>query len=180
MSAGADDRLETDGCKRNSAALTIRLARPDDEDRILAWRNDPFIVARTTTQRQIDAKEHRLWYRAALNDARRRIQIIEVAGQPAGSLRFDKIEEGTCIISVCLTEAFTGHGYGPQAISQASVEVIRDWNVDVIACVRADNLAGAKAFFRAGYQETMGRSYCPPDHRIFVLSLSNVSEIDVR
>jgi UDP-2,4-diacetamido-2,4,6-trideoxy-beta-L-altropyranose hydrolase len=153
-----------------AAKLVIRAAHSGDERRLFEWRNDPFVIARTTTQRPVSLAEHISWFRAALQDTNRRLSVIEVCGQPAGAIRFDRVDQQNCVISVYLMQAFTGHGYGTKAIEEASDEISRAWAVNVIAYVRNDNDAAAKSFERARFREVEADEKCPAGHRAFILA----------
>ena len=148
--------------------MTLRDARADDEERMFVWRNDPFLVPFSTGQRGVARDEHARWFQAAMSNPRCRIEIVEVRGEPAGVLRFERSDEGRCVISVYLAQLFTGQGYGVEAIRRASRAVAENWSVRVVACVRSDNASAARAFVKAGYVEGQGEALCPAEHRTFV------------
>ncbi|MGE0734852.1 MAG: GNAT family N-acetyltransferase [Alphaproteobacteria bacterium] len=160
-------------------SIVLRRARADDEAQVLSWRNDDFIVARSSSRRRVTEGEHHAWFAAALAAEDRRMEIVEIDGVAAGLVRFDRQAPDHAVISVYLLESFTGRGLGPRVISMATTAAIAAWGVDVHAHVRADNFAGRKAFERAGYglTETGGAA---PDHVVFVRRAGAGSEPDWR
>jgi RimJ/RimL family protein N-acetyltransferase len=148
--------------------MTVRL-RPTtkaDEEMVFGWRNDPFLVARATSQRTVTRAEHGRWFEATLEGRLRKMFIVEVDGEPAGQVRFDRGQETDCVISAYLLESFTGRGLGVEAIRSGCAEIARQWKIErVVACVRHDNPAGHSAFLKAGFRDSPEvAGCCPVDH----------------
>ena len=148
--------------------MTVRLRRATeaDEEMVYGWRNEPFLVARSTSQRTVTRDEHGRWFQKAVQGGQRAMFIVEVDGQPAGQVRFDRGNHADCVISAYLLEAFTGKGLGVEAIRQACAKIVRQWKIErVIACVRHDNPPGRSAFAKAGFRDTKAApGQCPDDH----------------
>lgn len=153
------------------AAIELRAATEGDRDLVFGWRNDPFILGRSSSRRPVGVDEHRAWFAASLRDAGRRLWIVLVGGAPAGLVRFDRVEPGAAVISVYLAERFCGRGHGIAAIRKG-VELARAaWPITrVIACVRAENEVARRAFARAGFAAMTGAGPCPAGHAAFVWS----------
>jgi RimJ/RimL family protein N-acetyltransferase/SAM-dependent methyltransferase len=132
--------------------VDIRPMVAGDADMVLGWRNDPFIVARSTSQRQVSREEHFRWVGAAVEDPSRLCLIILVDGAPAGHLRFDRAG-AAAMVTVYLLEPFTGEGAGVRALTEAIPLAFGRWaEIGTIeALVRRDNAAGRKAFLKAGF-----------------------------
>src|SRR5262249_17086450 len=132
--------------------LDIRAMVAGDADMVLGWRNDPFIVARSTSQRQVSHDEHARWFAQAINDPSRLCLIILVDGAPAGHLRFDRTG-ASALVTVYLLERFTGEGAGVRALIEAAPLAFSRWpEIETIeALVRRDNAAGRSAFLKAGF-----------------------------
>ena len=64
--------------------LRFRPLSAPDQDRVLAWRNQPDVAAQMFTDRWITAAEHAAWFAAALTDETRRYWIIELDDVPVG------------------------------------------------------------------------------------------------
>lgn len=149
--------------------IALRPAAAGDRDLVLGWRNDPFIIARGSSQRSVGAAEHRAWFTASLADANRRLWIVSVGQDPAGLVRFDREGAGAAVVSVYLVERFCGRGLGVSAIREGARLALAAWPIDrVIAYVRADNEAARRAFMRAGFVPEAIDS-CPSEHMALVL-----------
>ncbi|MCL4818317.1 MAG: GNAT family N-acetyltransferase [Vicinamibacteria bacterium] len=132
--------------------VALRRARVEDAALVFRWRNDPFILARSSSQRPVGWDEHVAWIGRTLGNPARLVLIAEVDGVPAGQVRFELLKAGEAVVSAYLVEAFTGRGLGVEAIRAGVVEAARRWGpLTVVAWVRSDNPAGRKAFERAGF-----------------------------
>ncbi len=60
---------------------TLRRAEPRDEERLLAWRNDPATRESAFTPGVVDPDTHRRWFRARLADPDSVIFIGERGGE---------------------------------------------------------------------------------------------------
>lgn len=149
--------------------IALRAAAPGDSDLVLGWRNDPFILARGSSQRSVGAAEHGAWFAASITDPDRRLWIVNVGSEPAGLVRFDRVVPGAAVISVYMAERFCGRGIGVATIRQGVALAKDAWPLDrVIAYARADNAPARRAFARAGFAvETMDS--CPAGHVALVL-----------
>ena len=153
--------------------ITLRPATSSDIEMIFAWRNDPFIVARSSSQDTVTWREHVTWLETALRDDEHLIFILERGGTPIGQARFARTHHA-CVISIYLLEHYTGKGYGVEGIRRSCVEVFERWSVsEVIACVRLDNVAAKSAFLKARFVETERKGLCPDAH--FTLSLDRAT-----
>ncbi len=154
--------------------IELRPATASDAHQIYEWRNDPFIVARSSTRTTVSRQEHDRWFSASLRSSDRMLFVIMIEASPSGLVRFDRTSTRDAVISVYLPESRTGRGHGVAAIKAGVVEIARRWNVDnIVACVREDNRAGQKAFRKAGFQHGNRAPACPADHIGFRLTLSN-------
>ncbi|MBZ5647599.1 MAG: GNAT family N-acetyltransferase [Acidobacteriia bacterium] len=148
-----------------NAAVSLRPATLADADLVFGWRNDPFIVARGSSQKTVSRDEHANWFQATVTGSERRMFIVEVDQQPAGQVRFDRVDGESCVVSAYLLERYTGRGLGVEAIRDGCRRIFGKWDVQVvIACVRQDNPAGRAGFLKAGFQENSSPRHCPPQH----------------
>lgn len=156
--------------------ISLRPAATGDEEMVFRWRNDPFIVARASLQREISWEEHQRWFIQTVAGNNRRMFIVEHDGTPVGQVRFDRESERDCVISAYLLPAFMGQGWGLQAIRTGCELIFMEWKVErVIACVRFDNLGGFSAFRKAGFIEIKSAG-CPSEHHALVLSRAQNQE----
>lgn len=155
--------------------IHLRLARPDDMERIFQWRNDPFLMKRSTTQLPVTWEEHQSWFSHALKNPDQKIFIVVEDDQPIGQVRFDRNED-LAVISVYLVEERTGKGLGIEAIRRGTQAAFKKWNLTkVVACIRHDNLHATRAFAKAGYTESKGDAgFCPPAHFTYSISLEDL------
>ncbi len=75
-----------------AASVTLRPLRPDDQDRLLSWRNSPEVSAYMYSDHAISPEEHARWFAAIAGDERRDYRIIEVDGAPVGVANFYDID----------------------------------------------------------------------------------------
>src|SRR6266851_5572697 len=150
--------------------ITLRPATLSDIEMIFDWRNDPFIVARSTSQKTVNWHEHVAWFESTLQNDSRLMFILQLDGKPIGQARFARIENNACVISIYLLKDYTGKGYGVEGIRRSCYAVLHRWSVlEIIACVRLDNEAAKSAFLKASFVETQRQGLCPVAH--FALSL---------
>jgi RimJ/RimL family protein N-acetyltransferase len=150
--------------REKAARFKLRPLSPEDERLVFDWRNDPFIVDRSTSRRRVRWSEHRKWFGAMLASDEHVVMIVMLGDAPVGQVRFDREDRGLCVISVYLLEAYTGRRLGVRAIVQGSRLIAARWPLSGIrACVRRDNVAGQSAFRKAGFsRRTLSR--CPAQH----------------
>jgi RimJ/RimL family protein N-acetyltransferase len=154
----------------SESRVALRPATMGDTQTVFSWRNDPFIVARGSSQKIVTWEEHVRWFQTTIAGSERKMFIVLVDGEPAGQIRFDRIDEPTCAISAYVLEKFTGRGLGVEAIRRGCDMLFSEWQVaKIVACVREDNAAGRAGFRKAGFVETAETSVCPPRHFTLVL-----------
>lgn len=153
--------------------IQLRPAIIADARRVFDWRNDPWIVERSTSQRSVAWEEHLAWFERSLAAMDERlILIVEHDGESIGLVRFDRESSETCVISTYLLQPFTGKGLGIGAIRQGYQAAFDRWPEmqHVIACVRRENAPGRSAFEKAGFTRSENSLACPEGHVTFVLS----------
>ncbi|MFZ5970311.1 MAG: GNAT family N-acetyltransferase [Bacteroidota bacterium] len=149
--------------------IELRNASLTDTEMIYEWRNDPFIVSLSSSQKTVTLAEHRAWMESALKDETKRIFIIECNNTPVGQVRFEKMNESECVISVYLLEEFTAKGLGTQAIRAGCGQIAKIWpGISIFAFVRSDNDRGARAFQKTGFTIHPHPAQ-PREHKSFVL-----------
>lgn len=75
-----------------TASVTLRPLQPDDQDRLLAWRNSPEVSAYMYADHVISPQEHARWFAGIAGDGRRDYRIIEMDGAPVGLANFYDID----------------------------------------------------------------------------------------
>jgi RimJ/RimL family protein N-acetyltransferase len=148
--------------------VELRPAALDDMELVFTWRNDPFVVARSSSRRLVDRAEHQAWFRRAIECGNPLIFVVEIERKPIGQVRLERAADD-CIMSVFLLERYTGHGHGVLAIRDGCARARQAWTIArVIACVRDDNATGALGFAKAGFHTCAQAGPCPERHRCFV------------
>ena len=172
---GWSDRDLSESSKARSrvseAEVQLRPATPADARTIFEWRNDPFLIARSTSGNRVAWEQHRAWFEESLKGTVRRIFVITWAGQSVGQVRFDLHDPHTAVISVYVLEAYVGKGIGIAAIHAGCAWVWRQWAEvsRIVACVRMDNQPARSAFGKAGFEADSNLDLCPQNHWSFVL-----------
>jgi RimJ/RimL family protein N-acetyltransferase/SAM-dependent methyltransferase len=150
------------------ADLALRPMAEGDRECLLAWRNDPFIVARSSSRRLVTPQEHAEWFARALSTIDMLPFIVERVERPIGHVRFERVAADTCVITAYLLPGHTGHGLGVQAIHLGCEAARKCWPaIRIVACVREDNAAGRSGFRKAGFLPGAGE--CPEAHECLVL-----------
>lgn len=134
--------------------IQLRLAQPEDSERIYHWRNQEFVRRFSHDTAEIPWEEHHRWFQASLKNPQRAILIGELQNkEPIGVLRYDW-EASRAIVSVYLCFEKTGQGLGSQLL-QAGSHWLRQYQPgiqNITAEIQPQNVASVKAFERAGYQ----------------------------
>lgn len=140
-----------------------------DIDMVYKWRNTASIVNMGTLKKKVSYEEHVEWFTRSVSDPNKLIFIIEIYNNPAGQIRFEKINYTQCIVSIYLIEEYIGHGYGCEALNNGIRQAFNRWPIeDVVARVRIENISAAKAFRKCGFKEILLKSEQDDKHRIFV------------
>ncbi len=90
----------------------LRRAQFSDFDLTFKWANNPSVRAFSFTKDNILLIEHINWYYNKLQNLKCEYYILEVNGNPAGSIRFDLEDNQSAKINYLLDPNFTGKGLG--------------------------------------------------------------------
>jgi L-amino acid N-acyltransferase YncA len=128
--------------------VTLRRAVPDDEARLLTWRNDPITRESSFDQDEISCERK-------LADPACAILIAEEKGQSVGQLRLDRAASYLAEVHITVAPEARGHGVGREILALA----VRDAQIligvtHLRALVKRSNTASLRAFRAAGFQET--------------------------
>jgi predicted dehydrogenase/RimJ/RimL family protein N-acetyltransferase len=135
-------------------ALELRLARPSDEQRLLAWRNDPETRRSSRQQQEIERDEHRRWLQRTLKDPSVRLWVVETEGGPVGQVRVCRDAGGMGELHVALAPEARRRGLGAGALVQASGRALAELGLTGLrAHVKPGNEASMRVFARAGFEQ---------------------------
>ena len=151
-----------------NSSITLRKTVETDRNQLFKWRNLEIIIGLSSSQRAVTWHEHCRWFDESLVSATRRIYIILIDKTPGGAIRFDKSDNGECVISVYLLPPWVGRGLGVIAIKMGCEQIFQSWTIQrIIACVRNENMAGIRGFLKSGFKQIDPPSTCPSGHFCF-------------
>lgn len=155
----------------------LRHAVLEDAQCIFEWRNGPWIVSLSTSQRTVTLEEHRQWMQKILGSRQHLLFVIEPeAGLGAGTVRLER-HKSRAVITIYLLREFTGRGFGVRAIQEACVKAFACWPVESIhACIRRNNQPSLSAFSKAGFAVADSSPNCPEDHCEMVVRRNNLND----
>lgn len=152
-------------------SLRLRVAQMEDAQRVFVWRNDPWIISLSTSQRMVAWEEHLAWFRKVLATDRHLLLLIEIEeGLGIGTVRLDRVDALRATLTVYLLRDFTGQGLGVKAIMSGSARAFAQWPVRSIhAYIRKENVRSCSAFSKAGFVSAHNGADVPPGHVEMVL-----------
>ncbi len=131
--------------------LTVRRVQPDDCRQIWEWSNDPEVRAVSLSKDSIPWESHVKWFNARMNSPACFFYIGSDCDNLIGQIRFD-LNGTAATLSISLSKAARGHGYGPALIVRGSQQLFADSDVTLIrAYVNPENTVSLRAFEKAGY-----------------------------
>jgi len=135
--------------------LRLRPASQADAERLLEWRNDAEARAASRNSGAIAPPEHAAWLATVLADPERLLLVAELAGEPVGQVRFDRLAGGRYEISVGLAPAARGRRLSSRLIA-LGLERLRESHPGAVveAHVRHSNARSLATFRRAGFRPT--------------------------
>jgi len=133
--------------------LILRSAAAEDEQRLLAWRNEAATRAASFTSGEISPQDHQQWFRRKLADPGCRLLIVEESGRPVGQVRLDRVDEGVAEISIGLAPESRGRGLGREALRLAVTHAANELGArQLVARVKPSNRPSLGVFQAAGYR----------------------------
>jgi RimJ/RimL family protein N-acetyltransferase len=158
MSRRGRELVDGHGAQRVVRALRrpqvrLRPATAADCRRWWEWRNEPEVRRVSFHGGEIPFEAHCGWFRLALDDARRRLLIVENAEHDAvGFVRLD-FAANKAEISLGLDSRRRGQGYGEAAIRRAAALAFDTRGVESVeALAKQDNVASRRVFEHADFR----------------------------
>jgi UDP-4-amino-4,6-dideoxy-N-acetyl-beta-L-altrosamine N-acetyltransferase len=137
--------------------VALRPLRPEDRDRLLAWRNSPEVAAFMYTDHQITPAEHARWFAGIEGDERRAYWIIEMDAAPVGLANLYDIDRnnGRCAWAYYLADpAVRGRGVGGRVEYEVIEKVFGEFELTKLCCeVLASNAAVVRMHQKFGFKE---------------------------
>jgi SAM-dependent methyltransferase/RimJ/RimL family protein N-acetyltransferase len=158
-------------CRENKLSIFLQPLNKEHKELLFKWRNDPFIVERSTSKRTVSYLEHSAWLDHLLNNSNILAFIIIIDDESAGHIRFEFNGE-YLVITIDLLSENTGSGYGSEAILLGCEAANNKWpRTPIMAYVREENKAAQSSFIKAKFNFTS--SACPEAHVALVLKIED-------
>lgn len=108
----------------DDAGLRLRPATAADATLLLAWRNDEATRLASHHTEPVHPEDHARWLDALLRNPARRLFIAEAHGEPVGSVRADRDDDGACHeLSWTVAPSARGRGFGARMVRLLMAEV---------------------------------------------------------
>lgn len=154
--------------------VILRPLNPSDCELLYKWRNDPWIVSLSASQRTVDLREHQAWFAEMLlrNDILIRI-ITNECGQDMGLVKIAREHKTEATITVYLLQPYIGKKRGPQTIREACALAFSQWQDlrKINAWIRSENIRSIVAFSRIGFKKEDHVINVNPDGGMIKMSL---------
>jgi RimJ/RimL family protein N-acetyltransferase len=92
--------------------MLLRRVKFSDWRLLLEWRNDLVTRQNSITTDEVQEEPHKKWLEASLDNPNRELYILEDDSVAVGTIRSDKTEEGSFILSWNIAPEARGKGYG--------------------------------------------------------------------
>ena len=131
----------------------IRLADSLDVNLTFKWANSPDVRKFSFNKDKISFQGHMIWYFDKLQSSNCEYYILEINGNPAGSIRFDIEENHFAKINYLLDPNFTGKGLGSILLESGLrfLKVNRPSIQAVYGFVLKDNFASIRIFEKLSF-----------------------------
>ena len=138
-----------------SNIINLTKAGTTDINDIFEWRNHPDIRKNSFNQELLSWEEHEKWFMAKLKNPDTTAYMAYYGEKKVGTIRFES-KESVIKTSVMLNPDFLSKGFGSKVIKLGVEKFIREKrpSKSLIAEIKKDNVASAKAFKKAGYKES--------------------------
>ena len=133
--------------------IEMRIARPEDSEKLFDWRNHPSIRAASRKSDVINWEDHQQWFASVLASSDRLLLIGQREGLPIGVVRFD-IQGTEAEVSIYIVPDNKQAGLGRELLQGAENWLIanRPELNKISACALGGNERSQRLFSGAGYQ----------------------------
>jgi UDP-2,4-diacetamido-2,4,6-trideoxy-beta-L-altropyranose hydrolase len=137
--------------------VAVRLATPQDSERVWLWRNDPVMRAFAKRHEAVAWADHARWFERVLLEEATVMLIGDVAGDAAGMVRFDRIERARWLVSINVAPRMRGAGVGGALLEQGCRWMDEKHPGAVLeAEIMAGNRASERIFTACGFAPAGG------------------------
>lgn len=128
-----------------------RLATTADADLLLKWRNDPQTRGGSRSADPVPRTDHLAWLERAMASDTCQLFVVERAGVPVGTVRFDRRGATDHEVSITVAPEQRGTGAAAAVLAAGERALVAGPPVRLVASVRESNEASVRLFARAGY-----------------------------
>ena len=138
--------------------LRLRPALSTDMGLYFWWVNDPDVRRSSLQTGLISFEQHCRWFQARVSsDTALMHVLVDSDDLPVGQIRFERLDSDSnqAFVSFSLDRLARGQGLAGRLLSLGLDAMRNQWghHMDVVAEVKAENLASARVFLRAGFRE---------------------------
>lgn len=132
----------------------LRKATQSDSRFLFELRNDESVRCVSRNTSAITFAEHETWFGKKLQSPDSFLLIAEERGTPIAQIRFDRTDAQSAEVSIAVSAAFRGKGYGTKIISEATrLFLTRHPDIrEIRAYVNRGNEASLRSFAKADYR----------------------------
>lgn len=132
----------------------IKLAKMDDMKAVFDLSNDELVRANSFNSEKIEWENHQAWFINKLHDENNLFYLIkDLQGDLIAQVRFDRTDDTQGDISISVTSAFRGKGYGAKVLKAVSEKIITKKKIKKInAYIKNENKASQSIFEKANYK----------------------------
>jgi RimJ/RimL family protein N-acetyltransferase len=135
--------------------IEMHRATEKDADEIYNLSNDPTVRRSSFNTAVIGYDEHLSWYNSKISDSKCFFLIFRFRGELVGQLRLERNEPLSVDVSISVTRAFRGAGYGKQMIEMGLGYIQRLMRVKrAVAYIKPSNAASQRFFGAVGFKVT--------------------------
>lgn len=133
--------------------LQVRPARLEDVELLWRWTNDQVVRANSFHPDSIPYDKHIEWYQEKLQSPNTCIWMLGLDREPAGQVRYDRVDTDEAVISFSIAADYRGKGISTKALVLTSGMACRELGVKRLkGVVFLSNEASRHAFAKAGFQ----------------------------
>jgi len=158
----------------DSEKIILRRALLADSDFLFSLRNDPVVIATSSSGTGVRIDEHVEWLTRVLKSDVHLLSIIESrhSAERIGFSRLDKRDQSDAVISVAIVTSWRNRSLGSASIEDTARLGFEHWEGlrRILAYVKIENKASETAFERGGFQR---EEFCDLEgHHLFSLERS--------
>jgi RimJ/RimL family protein N-acetyltransferase len=136
--------------------LTLRKATLADSAILLAWRNDPDVIATSASGRGVTQAEHEAWFIKTLTDCTVHVYLadwlddyLRVTGCGMGRINE---EAGVAVLSYSIAKEWRGQQFGHHLVGALVQQAYELGYTSIQAVSRHSNTASIRALLSQGFQ----------------------------